>query len=75
MRAEQEPDPRGPVALDLFKADSKSSRSPPSWKSLNQETADNAKQQYNLRYHEETFDKGNHSQEPKWVDGERLCWK
>lgn len=34
MRAEQEPDPRGRVWLDLFRADSKSSRSPPNWKSL-----------------------------------------
>lgn len=34
MSAEQEPDPRGRVRLDLFRADSKSSRSPPSWKSL-----------------------------------------
>lgn len=38
MRAEQEPDPRGRVWLDLFRADSKSSRSPPNWKSLNVQT-------------------------------------
>lgn len=34
IRAEQEPDPIGLVRLDLFRADSKSSISPPNWNSL-----------------------------------------
>lgn len=34
MRAEQEPEPRGWLLWDFFRADSKSSRSPPIWKSL-----------------------------------------
>lgn len=43
MSAEQEPDPMGLVSLDLFKADSKSSKSPPNWKSLNGHRMENTK--------------------------------
>lgn len=79
MRAEQEPDPRGRVWVDLFRADSKSSRSPPNWKSLVRQSSREETEFMNsgtVMKHVRLIRKGdNYLQEAKWVEGERPNWK
>lgn len=85
MRAEQEPDPRGLIWLDLFRADSKSSRSPPNWKSLDVQKGSgqchtSAVNKMHLKKHGEATsfvnkNIDNQLHEAKWVEGEWSYWK